>query len=123
MQRLLVIDRDLFAGFDVAQSEKQNVVVQDLHKRIRTARVIDIVRAVSTTAAVKTPTTIYLANTQHPAMRSSARFGVRDLLARVLGDLVTLFESNGGEAAFAMNRRSSDCQTVRESQFVQRGAI
>lgn len=41
-------------------------------------------------------------------MRSAARFGVRDFLAGVLGDLVSLFERYGSEAAFAVNERRLD---------------
>ena len=123
MQRLHIIDCDLFARFDVAQGKKQNMVVQDLHERVGTARVINVVRAVSAAAAIKTPAIIYLADPQHGAMRSPTRFSVGDFLPRVLSDLVSLFKGKGGEAAFTVNRRRSDCQTVREFHFVQRGAI
>jgi hypothetical protein len=34
VQRRLVIDRDLFAGFYVAQRDEENVVVKNLHERI-----------------------------------------------------------------------------------------
>ena len=34
MQRLFVIDRDLFAGLDVAQRDEENVIVEDLHERV-----------------------------------------------------------------------------------------
>lgn len=108
MQRLFVIDRDLFAGFDVAQRAKENVAVQDLHERIRTARVIDVVRAVSTTAAVQTPAVVDLTNPEHAPMSTPARFGVRDLLAGVLSDFVSLFKRYGREAAFAVNTRRLD---------------
>ena len=92
MQCLFVVDRDLFAGFDVAQGAEENVVVKDLHERVWTARVIDVVRSVPAAALVKTPTIIHLADSQHAAMRTAPRFGVRDFFSGVLGDLVPLFE-------------------------------
>ena len=109
MQRLFVIDRDLFAGFDVPQGAKENVIVQDLHERIRTARVIDVVRAVSATAAVQTPAAVDLTNPEHASMSTPSRFGVCDLLAGVLGDLVSLLKRQGRKAAFAVNTRRLDC--------------
>ena len=92
MQCLFVVDRDLFAGLDVAQGAEENVVVKDLHERVWTARVIDVVRSVPAAAPVKTPTIIHLADSQHAAMRTAPRFGVRDFFSGVLGDLVPLFE-------------------------------
>lgn len=60
MQRRFVIDRDLFASFDVAQREEENVIVEDLHESVWTTRMIDVVSAISTAASVKTPTTVDL---------------------------------------------------------------
>jgi hypothetical protein len=34
MKSGLVIDGDFLAGFDVPQSDKENVVVEDLHERV-----------------------------------------------------------------------------------------
>ena len=68
MQRCFIIDRDLFAGFNVAQGAKENVIVQDLHERVWTTRVIDVVSAVAAATAVETPATIDLANPEHAAM-------------------------------------------------------
>ena len=104
VQRLFIIDRDLFAGFDVAQRTEENVVVNDLHERIRAARVIDVVRAVTTATSVQTPTTVHFTDSEHPSMRAAPRFGVGDLFTGVLGDLVSLLERKGCEASFAVNR-------------------
>ena len=76
MQRCLVIDRDLFPGLDIAQSQKQNVIVKDLHERVGAARVIYVMSAVSTATPVEAPPVVHLANSQHPAMGSSPRFGI-----------------------------------------------
>ena len=76
MQRRFVIDGDLFAGIDVSEREKQNVVVQNLHERIWTARVIDVVSAVSAATAVETPAVVDLTNPEHFSMRTPSCFGV-----------------------------------------------
>ena len=102
VQGCFVVDRDLFSCVDVAQGAEENVIVQDLHERVRTARVIDVMRSVSAATPVKTPAVIHLANTQHTPVRATPRFGVRNLLAGVLGDLVSLFKGYGSEAAFAV---------------------
>lgn len=70
---------------------------------------IDVVRAVSTATPVETPAIVNLTNPEHPAMSSATRFGVGDLFAGVLGDLMSLLERRGGEAAFAVNGRWLDC--------------
>ena len=69
---------------------------------------IDVMRSVSAATPVKTPAIIHLANSQHTTMRSTPRFGIRDFFTSVLGDLVSLFERQGGEAAFAVNARRLD---------------
>lgn len=109
MQCLFVVDSNLFARFDVSQSAKENVVMQDLHERIRTARMIDVVRAVSATAAVQTPATIDLTDSEHSSVSTPSRFSIRNLLARILSDLVSLFERYGSETAFTVNTRRLDC--------------
>lgn len=109
MKRLLVVDRDLFAGLDVSQREEQNVVANDLHERVWDARVIDVVRAVSAAASVETEATVDFTDAQHLSMRTTARFGVCDLLAGVFRDLASTFERYGGEAAFTVNGRRLDC--------------
>ena len=62
VQRLLVVDRDLFAGFDIAQRAEENVIVKDLHESVRTARVVNVMRPVSAATPVKTPAVVHLAN-------------------------------------------------------------
>lgn len=54
MKRLLVVDRDFFAGLDVSQSEEEHVTVQGSHEGIWLAGVIDVVRAVTAPRAVHT---------------------------------------------------------------------
>ena len=66
-------------------------------------------RAVTAATTIKTPPVIDLADAQHLSMSSTTCFRVRDLLAGVLGNLMSFFEWDGGEAAFTVNRRRLDC--------------
>lgn len=76
MQRLLVIDRNLFAGFDVTQSDEENVIVENLHERVGHTRVINVVRSVSAATSIQTPATIDFTDAKHFSMCSASRFGV-----------------------------------------------
>ena len=109
MQCRLVVDRDLFAGFDVAQCDEEDVVVEDLHEGVRHTGVIDVVRAVAAATAIQTPAMINLTNPQHLSMCSATGFAVCDLLAGVFRDLMSLLERYGGEAASAVYERRLDC--------------
>jgi hypothetical protein len=51
----LVIDRDLFAGLDVAQGDEEDMTVENLHEGVGLAGMIDVVGAVTITAAIETP--------------------------------------------------------------------
>lgn len=76
MQRLLVIDRNLFAGFDVTQRDEENVIVENLHERVGHARVIYVVRSVSAATSIQTPAAIDFTDAKHFSMCSASRFGV-----------------------------------------------
>ena len=108
MKCRFVVDRDLFTWLDVAQGDEENVIVENLHESVRRARVVYVVSAIAATASVQAPATINLTDPQHFAVRTAARFSVRDLLAGVIRDLVSSLERYGGEAASAVDRRSSD---------------
>ena len=62
MERGFVVDRNLLARLNVAQSNKENVTVENLHKSIRFARMIDVMRSISPTAPIQAPTVIDGAN-------------------------------------------------------------
>ena len=104
-----IVDRDLFAGFDVAQGDEENVIVEDLHESVGNTRVIYVVRAIATATAIQTPATVNFTNSQRLSMRSPACFSVGDSLARIFSYLVSFPERYGGETAFAMYRRRLDC--------------
>jgi len=71
-----VIDRDLFAGFDVAQGNEENVIVEDLHEGVWGTGVVDVVSAVSAAASVETPAIVDLTNAEHSPVSPAPGFGV-----------------------------------------------
>ena len=64
MERLLIVDRDFFAGPDISQSKEQNMTVQSSHEGIWLAGVIDVVRAVAAPRAIQTEASIDVADAQ-----------------------------------------------------------
>ena len=65
MKRLLVVDRDFFAGPDVSQSKEQDMPVQSSHEGIWLAGVIDVVGAVAAARPVQTEASIDVADAQN----------------------------------------------------------
>ena len=95
------------------QSKEQDVTVNRLQVDVRLARVIDVMRAVATTAAVQTPAAIDIADAQDAAIaRAFSRFEIGNSLAGVLSDLFATMEVNSRETAFAVDARLSNCQAV-----------
>ena len=76
MQRGLIVDRDLLAGFYVTQGNKENVVVKNLHEGVWRTGMIYVMRTVATAATVQTPLPIYLTDPERLSMRASFGFGV-----------------------------------------------
>ena len=82
------------------------MTVNCLHVDVWLARVIDVMRAVATTAAVQTPAAIDIADAQNaPIAGSSSRFEIWYSLAGVLSDLFPATEVHSCETAFAVNWR------------------
>ena len=71
-----VIDRYLFSRIDVAESDEEDVVVEHLHEGVRQAGMIDVVRAVASSTAIKAPAVIHLADAKHFSMRAPAGLGI-----------------------------------------------
>ena len=113
----LVIDRDLFAGFNVAQGDEQDMAVENLHVGVGLAGMIDVVGAVAIAAAVETPAIVDGADAQLGSAGPAIRFGISDLLAGVLRDLSPAFERSDCKAAPADDRRFPDCQAWGEFEF------
>ena len=76
MQRRLVVDGDLFTGSDVSQRDEEYVFVENLHKGVGLARMIDVVSSISSPTSVQAPTIIDGADSKGLPMRSSIRFSV-----------------------------------------------
>ncbi len=80
----MVVDRDFFTRLDIAQSDEKNVTVKNLHVSIGLAGMIDVVRTVSTSAAIQTPTIINCTDAQFPPRSSAIGLGLCYPLACVL---------------------------------------
>ena len=70
MKSLLVIDRDFFARFYLAQREEQNVVVKRAHVGVGFAAMVDVVRAVAAAGAVQAPASVDIADAQDTPLRA-----------------------------------------------------
>ena len=64
MERLLVVDRNFFAGPDISQSKEQDMTVRGSHEGIWLAGVIDVVRAVAAPRTVQAETPVDVADAQ-----------------------------------------------------------
>ena len=80
----MVVDRDFFTRLDIAQSDEKYVTVKNLHVSIGLAGMIDVVRTVSTSAAIQTPTIINCTDAQFPPRSSAIGLGLCYPLACVL---------------------------------------
>ena len=58
MQGGLIVNCYLLARKDITQGNKQNMAVQDFHEAVRFTGVINVMCAVTTATAVKTPTVV-----------------------------------------------------------------
>lgn len=103
MQSIFVVDSNLFTRSDVAQGEEQDVAIDGLHVSIRLARMVDVMRAVAASAAIKTPTTVDVADAQFGSMCATLSFEIGNAFAGVLGDLTTAPKANSGETTFAVD--------------------
>ena len=84
------------------------MVVENLHESVRRARVIYVVGSISSAASIQTPATVDFTDAQHLSMCSATSLCVGDLLAGVLGDLMSLLKSDCREAALTVYRRRAD---------------
>ena len=103
MQGIFVVDRNLFARADIAQREKEHVAVNRPHVGIRGARVIDVVRAVASAAAVDTPAAVDITDAQLGSMRAALRFAIWNYFAGIFGNFAAPAESASREATLPVN--------------------
>jgi len=108
MQSGFVVDGDFFAGFNVAQRDKENVIVKDLHEGVWGTRMIYVMRAIAAATAIQTPAIIDFTNSQCLSMRTPLGFSVRNLFAGVFRDLMSPRKRCGGKTSFAVNIRRFD---------------
>ena len=64
MERLLVVDRDFFAGPNIPQSKEQDMAVQSSHESIWLAGVINVMRSVAAARTVQAETPVDVADAQ-----------------------------------------------------------
>src|SRR5215475_4830834 len=116
MIRLAVIEQKLLARFDITQGEEKNVAMYDLAVAVRFAGMIDELRAVTAAVPVDRPIRVDAADVDASFVLQTARdFVTGNSFACVLGYLAPLFESDGGEAAQAVNPGRSDFDALGET--------
>ena len=77
MQRLFVIDSDLFTGPNIAERKEQHVAVKRPHVCVRLAAMVDVVSAITAATAVYTDPSIEVADAQDAApARALLRFQI-----------------------------------------------
>ena len=116
VERLYVIDRDLFAGPNVAQRIEEYVPVDDFHVAVGLARMVDVMRAVAATAAVNTPLRVDLTDAQLGTVGAPFCLPRRYSFARILRDLPSAPEMSRRKAALAVNRGLAYRQPLRQFQ-------
>ena len=99
MQRLFVIDRDLFARMYVAQGKEHYVAKDGADIGVRLAGVVDVMGAISASTAVDAPDAVDVADAQFGSMGATLSFAIRNSLACVFGDLASVRKIGGRKAA------------------------
>ena len=108
MQRGFIIDRDLFAGLDVAQGDEEYVIVKDLHVGVGLAGVIDVVSAVAATAAIEAPAIIDCTDAQPAPVGPAIRLGLCNFLAGVFRYFPSSLEVRNRKTTLALDWRFLD---------------
>ena len=101
----MIVNRDFFAGLDIAQGDEEHVSIENFHERVWLAGMIDVVSAVAAAAAVQTPALVDGVDSQTASVGPPVRFGIADSLARILRDFATTGEMSNREAALPLYRR------------------
>jgi len=92
VKRGFIIDRNLLTWTNVAKCQKEDVAIDYFHVAVGFARVVDVMRAVASAAAVQAPAIIDSADPKSSSPRSAVGFRVGYPLARVLGYLPAAFK-------------------------------
>ena len=103
MQRLFVVDGNLFTRMDIAQSKEQHMSMDCAHLGVGFARVIDVMRTVTTPTAVDAPDAVHVADTEFGSMGAALCFPIRNAFSGVFGDLAPVRKVNSCKTASAVN--------------------
>lgn len=103
MQRLFIVDRDFFTRVDVAQGEEHYMAKDGADIGVRLAGVVDVMRTVAAATAVDAPDAVNIADAQLGSMGAALSFAIRNVLARVFGNLTPARKISGRKAALAVD--------------------
>lgn len=117
MQRRLIVDRDLLATVNVTQGNEENVVIEDLHITVGLTGMVNVMRAVSTFAAIKAPAVIDRADAEPTAIGSALGFPIRDPFTCVLCYFSATTKAEVRKATLPFNRRALYFQARRKLEF------
>jgi len=87
MKRPFVIKRYFLARPDVAQGNKKNVAIQNLHVAVWFTGMVNIVSTVTILTTIKAPTRIKPASPQHTPVPTPFCLCIRDSYAGIFRDL------------------------------------
>jgi len=90
MKRRLVIERDLLARPDVAECDKENMVIEYFHVAVGFAGMVYIMSAVPTPAAVETPAIIDCADTKASSSGTAISFCIGYFFTGILRNFSAL---------------------------------
>lgn len=117
MERRFVVERNLLAGADIAECDKQDMAIENFHVSVWFAGMIDVMRAVPALAAIETPAIIDRADTQTSSPGTAISFGIRYSLAPVLRYLPAAPKMRPRETTLALNSRGLDFQSGIQLKF------
>ena len=117
MERRFVIERNLLAGADIAECDKEDMAIEYLHISVRFAGMIDVMRAIPALAAIEAPAFIDRTDTQTSSPGTAISFGIRYSLARVFRYLPAAQEMRPRETPLAFNSRALDFQSGIQLKF------
>jgi hypothetical protein len=103
VERRLVIEGDLFARLDIAESDEEDMSIKYFHVAVRFARMVDVVSAVSAFAPIQAPALINGTNAESATPGAAVRFCVSDSLAGIFCYLSTAEKVRLGKTTLAFD--------------------
>ena len=114
MKRHFVIERYFLARPDVAQGNKEDVPIQDLHVAIWFTGMVNIVSTVTILTTIKAPTGIKPASPQHTPVRTPFCLCICDSYAGIFRDLSATLKQANGKTAFTVDCRTANRKSRRK---------